>query len=215
MNKLWTILTSIFLLSVFLNNMPYTFAKSNYSQFNTQAESLVKSAWDKFYRPNMSKGTSYFWTYKISPPFPLCFPPNGSGKICYYAYAYSIKDASGNFCVDSELKAAPWAKVIIDTTGNTISTLQLLNKQVKKIGQQGMGPVNFSKLKRYNQAELDGIFEQLCKITSSTNVQNDNEEIGNLKEFYCLWTTRFESLVSDEIKPDQREFLLWLNCKNN
>src|SRR5512139_1264276 len=54
-------------------------------------------------KPGEDPGLGVFWRYRISPPFPSHWPPDGSLKLIYYVYAAGL---SPRRLVDGEYVAA-------------------------------------------------------------------------------------------------------------
>jgi len=145
------------------------------------------------------------WMSRVTPPFPLSWPPNGDGKVVYYAYAYRIDDS----LKDGEYIAAPWAKVLVGPGQSSPGTLENLSFVLKEIGDQGVEPINPEEVQAAGSIEKVG-GPKLIKTVGQSKIGADTATA--LKKSYCFWQEN-SGIIAREIQPLHKAFFDWLACK--
>jgi len=150
---------------------------------------------------DLTKGTS--WQPRVSPPFPLAWPPDGSGAVDYYAYAFSFDPR----LADGERLGAPWARVRVEGRRGEPG-LELLTKRIEDRGIQGVRPL--SKQEAAIVRDSAAVEEKLLSILVSR--QRWPILADDVREYYCLWVS--VNAVTKDIRPHHEAFFAWLDCRS-
>jgi hypothetical protein len=140
--------------------------------------SLVRAEWQKISSSD-SKGPP-FWSVRVTPGIPCAWPVKEGGSLCYYAYAAALDPQ----LADGERTAAPWAKVTADPAQKTPPKLEVLMKEAKEIGIQGVRPLN--------KEEIGAARDP--------------------KDSFCFWV-RNNGVIAGELKKLHRQFFDSLECR--
>jgi hypothetical protein len=172
-------------------------------------KSLLDPEWQKVERA--SSGMSYpsrpvLWSYQISPPFPMDWPPEASRRLCYYAYATGFSVQGG--LVDGVYVAAPWCRVIVTPSGSAQPTLERLSDRLREIGIQGVMPISAEEKDIYDQAESVERLLATLKAAPEASATAGRQ----LRAYYCTWAGHNGTVVP-EIRGSHESFFRWLACK--
>lgn len=148
----------------------------------------------------VTKGTS--WRPRVSPPFPVAWPPAGGGGVDYYAYAFSFDPR----LADGEHVGAPWARVRVEGRRGE-PRLEVLTKRIEDRGIQGVRPL--SQQEAAVLRETDALEEKLLSILVSR--QRWPIVADDVREYYCLWVS--VNAVAKDIRPRHEAFFTWLDCR--
>lgn len=78
------------------------------------------------------------WSEKnLTPPFPEVWPPDGTGRLVYYAWAYAFEYR----LVDGVLLSAPFAAIFIDPRGDSAPEVVALSDRIQSWGVLGVRPL--------------------------------------------------------------------------
>ena len=173
-----------------------------------QVEALVKAEWGKPRAaiPAPKSFDQYVsWQYAISPPVPASWPPDGSGLLYFYAFAYG---ANPTRLADGQFVAAPWARVRVDATGKSAPKLEILRKDIKGVGIQGVRPLTqdqITVLKTGSECEA-----QMFKLSQGTSLPIADTEA--LRSCFTLWCATHGTVV-EQLRPLHKDFFNWIGCK--
>ena len=156
-------------------------------------------------RPGEDPGLGVFWEYRISPPFPSHWPPDGSLKLIYYIYAAGL---SPRALVDGEYVAAPWGRVEVDPRGTGGPKFRHLSEKLREIGIQGVRPLTQEEAAIFQKKAAAEAY--LATLTSLTD--KIEKDVRMLRQYFCTWW-QFNSHIVKEIRPAHEQFFLWLGCK--
>ena len=184
----------------------------NPTSVKEQVGALVKQAWQEIKRatprpkPSDAAGPpgDVGWDYVISPAFPSAWPPDGKGLVYYYAYATGLRMG----LMDAEVVAAPWGRVKVDATGKQAPQMEILRKQLKEAGRQGVRPLKQEEIDIYKGK--DAVEAQVSLLSRATSLKD--VDAAALQRYYCQWL-KDNGTVADEIRPFQIEFFKWLACR--
>ena len=172
-------------------------------------KSLLDPEWQKVERA--SSGISYpsrpvLWSYQISPPFPMDWPPEAGRRICYYAYATGFSVQGG--LADGVYVAAPWCRVIVTPSGSGRPTVERLADRLREIGIQGVSPLSADEKAIYDQVgSVEGLLATLNAAPEELAAER-----RQLRAYYCTWVGHNGTVVS-EIRGLHEGFFRWLACK--
>lgn len=150
-------------------------------------------------------GLGVFWEYRISPPFPSHWPPDGSLPLIYYVYAAGL---SPRRLVDGEYVAAPWGRVEVDPRKAGGPKFRRLSEKLREIGIQGVRPLTPEEVAIFQKEAAAEAY--LATLTSLTD-KND-KDVGVLRQYFCTWC-QFNGHIVREIRLAHEQFFLWLGCK--
>jgi hypothetical protein len=148
----------------------------------------------------VAKGTS--WRPRVSPPFPLAWPPDGGGAVDYYAFAFSFDPR----LADGERLGAPWARVRVEGRSGD-PRLEILTRRIEDRGIQGVRPL--SKQEAAVLRDTAAMEEKLLGILVSR--QRWPIAADDVREYYCLWVGL--NAVARDIRPRHEAFFAWLDCR--
>jgi len=166
---------------------------------------LVDQEWAKIESESPAGMEDVIWSYSLSPPFPLDWPPvRGSQFRCYaYAYGRIISERLADGCH----VGAPWASIEISQQRMAPRVVVFSNK-VKDIGIQGVEPLPESERSLFDkQSEVQRFLLSLEALP-----EEGSEETQNLRDYYSSWV-RYNGVVVTKIRPQHRSFFKWLGCK--
>jgi hypothetical protein len=172
-------------------------------------KSLLDPEWQKVERA--SSGMSFsnravLWSYQLSPPFPMDWPPEAARRLCYYAYATGFSVQGG--LADGVYVAAPWCRVIVTPSASAQPTVERLSRRLREIGIQGVMPISAEEKGIYDQAEsVEGLL-----ATLKAPPEESTAEARQLRAYYCTWAGHNGTVVQ-EIRGFHESFFRWLACK--
>ena len=174
-----------------------------------QIKSLLDREWRKV--EDTSAGMSLpnrpvLWSYQVSPPFPMDWPPGATRRLCYYAYATGFSMQGG--LADGVYVAAPWCRVIVTPSGGGQPTVERLSGRLREIGIQGVRPISADDKVIYDQAES---VERLL-ATLNAAPEESAAERRQLRAYYCAWAGHNGTVVA-EIRGLHEGFFRWLACE--
>ncbi len=173
-----------------------------------QVEALVKTEWGKI-RATIpaSKSFDHYvgWQYAVSPPIPASWPPDGSGLLYFYAFAYGGNPAR---LADGQFVAAPWARVNVDATGKSAPKLEILRKGIKEVGIQGVRPLTQDQI---TVLKIQPEFEaQMSRLSRDTALPPAATEA--LKSYFTLWCVT-NGTIAEQLRPLHKDFFNWVGCE--
>lgn len=145
------------------------------------------------------KGTS--WRSRITPPFPAAWPPDGSGAVDYYAYAFAFDPR----IADGERLGAPWARIRVEGRSGE-PRLELLARTVQERGIQGVRPLSPNEAAVMRDAPA--LEEKLLSLLVSRRPFPFAAD--DVRQYYCLWAGL--NAVAEELRPSHAAFFEWLGC---
>jgi hypothetical protein len=170
-----------------------------------EIESLVQAEWkklrDKLPRP-ASPQESASWEYQLTPAIPAAWPPDGKGIVYYYAFAYGTRMDLR----DAQPVAAPWAR--ITSGGQSAPRLEILKKEIKQIGIEGVRPLRQEEIKIFDQrATVDGEIRNLASKTSLAGI-----DPKRVRQFFQFWCST-HGVIAEQLRPRHPQFFAWVGCK--
>jgi len=172
-------------------------------------KSLLDPEWQKV--ESASSGMSYpnrpvLWSYQVSPPFPVDWPPGPNGRLCYYAYATGFSVQGG--LADGVYVAAPWCRVIVTASESVRPTVERLSDRLREIGIQGVVPISAEEKGIYDRAEsVERLLANLKALPGESSAEG-----RQLRAYYCTWAGHNGTVVT-EIRRFHEGFFRWLTCK--
>ncbi len=145
-----------------------------------------------------------FWEYRISPPFPAAWPPDGKGLVYYYAYAAA---RNPSVLMDGEWLGPLWARVSLDATSRSVPQLEILTREIKEVGTIGVRPLMKEEINIYNSA--DAVAAELRKAVQSADLRGLNAPL--IRQYYCAWGR--DTGMGKAIQTYHPAFFKWLSCK--
>jgi hypothetical protein len=179
------------------------------TQVQAKVEELVKAEWEKIAKPlppgadNPGSPDWISWSYRISPPFPAAWPPDGKGIVYYYADAAGFQPGA---LADAERLGPVWARVKVDITGASPPRLDVLAEEIKVVGTIGVGPLSQEDIELYKSR--DSGVAQVCEASTKTDAKA--LDASAVRRYYCVWTK--DSGQSEKIRSYHPEFFKWLGC---
>jgi hypothetical protein len=179
-------------------------------QAASKVEEVVKAEWEKMPKPLPpgadSPGSPDWvgWQYRLSPPFPAAWPPDGEGVVCYYAYSTGFSPAR---LADAEVLGPVWARVKVDARGRSAPQLQILDRVIKEAGVIGVQPLGKNEV----AASMDGDSAAEQIIQASTRTDAKPLATPLIRQYYCAWNRN--AGVAEAIRPFHPEFFKWLDCR--
>jgi len=173
-----------------------------------QVESLIKAEWTKIDPTRaMAKSIDEFksWSSAVTPPIPAAWPPDGKGVVYYYAYAYGMNPSR---LADGEWIAAPWARVKVDATGQAASQLEMLTKEIKELGIQGVRPLQEDEVKISRQRAL--VEEQILNLSTKSSVAGFDAK--PVKQFFRVWCST-NGVIVEQLRSKHPQFFGWVGCE--
>jgi hypothetical protein len=178
-------------------------------QIQAKVEELVKAEWEKIPKPLPpgadSPGSAAWigWSYRISPPFPAAWPPDGIGIVYYYAYATGFQPAA---LADAERLGPVWARVKVDATGQEALQVEVLAKEINVVGTIGVRPLTQEEITVYDTG--DAVAAQVCEASRKTDAKA--LDAPSVRKYYCAWSR--DSGQGETIRRYHPEFFRWLGC---
>lgn len=178
-------------------------------QIQAKVEQLVKAEWEKIPQPlppgadNPGSPGWIAWSYRISPPFPAAWPPDGKGLLYYYAYAAGLQPG---VLADAERLGPVWARVKVDATAQSAPQLEILAKEIKVVGTIGVGPLRQEEVAIYGSREV--VVAQVWEASTKTDAKA--LDAPSVRKYYCAWSK--DSGVGENIRRYHPEFFKWLGC---
>ena len=178
-------------------------------QVQAKVEALVKAEWERIPKPlpsgadNPGSAAWIGWSYRISPPIPAAWPPDGKGVLYYYAYATGFQPAA---LIDAERLGPVWARVKVDATGASAPRLEVLAKEINVVGTIGVRPLTQEEITVYDTG--DAVVAQVCEV--STKPDAKVLDAPSVRKYYCAWSK--DSGVGKDIRTYHPEFFRWLGC---
>jgi len=156
-------------------------------------------------RPGEDPGLGVFWRYRISPPLPSHWPPDGSLQLIYYVYAAGL---SPRRLIDGEYVAAPWGRVEVDPRGTGGPKFRRLSEKLREIGIQGVRPLTHEEAAIFQkEATAEGYLATLTSLPDE-----NGKALSMLRQYFCTWC-QLNGHIVREIRPAHEKFFLWLGCK--
>jgi len=178
-------------------------------QVQAKVEELVKAEWEKILKPlppgadNPGSAAWIGWSYRISPPFPAAWPPDGKGIVYYYAYAAGFQPAE---LADAERLGPVWAQVKVDVTGASGPRLEILAKEIKVVGTIGVRPLTKEEIAVYDTGEA--VAAQIHEASKKTDTKA--LDAASARKYYCAWSR--DSGQGENIRSYHPQFFNWLGC---
>jgi hypothetical protein len=178
-------------------------------QILAKVEEMVKAEWKKMPKPlppgadNPGSPAWIGWSYRISPPFPAAWPPDGKGIVCYYAYATGFQPV---FLADAERLGPVWARVKVDLTGQSAPQLEVLAKEIKAVGTIGVRPLTKEEADVYDTGEA--VAAQVYEASRRTDTKA--LDAASTRRYYCAWSR--DTGQGDNIRSYHPKFFKWLGC---
>jgi hypothetical protein len=143
------------------------------------------------------------WGYRLTPGFPVVWPPQGSVTLVYYGYPYGFSENLR----DGEYIGKLWARVEVASAKEPVKTVLLQN--ILKIGIQRVRPLGSREI----QVAENGLIVQdyLGKLTTLPAEQSRKSKM--MRDYYCFWL-RTNSVIGDSMRKQHPDFISWLQCKN-
>jgi hypothetical protein len=177
----------------------------NPQSLRQEVESLVKAEWTKI-RAKLPRAGSpqefTSWEYQLTPPIPAAWPPDGQGVVYYYAFAYGTRMDLR----DAQLVAVPWARITVD--GESTPRLEILEKEIKQVGIQGVRPLRKEEIEIF--AQRAAVEEQIRKLATKTFLAGIDPQ--PLREFFQFWCST-HGVVAEQLRPRHPQFFAWVGCK--
>ena len=138
------------------------------------------------------------WSLRITPPFPMTWPPTGDGRVAWYGFAGGMRFGLS----DGEMVAAPWARVVASAKG--APKLERLTTRLESIGIHGVRPIAGDELAvvKTGGAAADAVMA-LAAGTAATPAPL-------VQRFYCQWAR--DSGAGEAVKARHPAFFAWLAC---
>ena len=178
-------------------------------QVQAKVEALVKAEWERIPKPlppdadNPGSAAWIGWSYRISPPIPAAWPPDGKGVLYYYAYATGFQPAA---LIDAERLGPVWARVKVDATGASAPRLEVLAKEINVVGTIGVRPLTKEEIAVYDIG--DPVVAQVYEASRKTDAKA--LDAPSVRKYYCAWSR--DSGVGHDVRKYQPEFFRWLGC---
>ena len=164
---------------------------------------LLAKEWSKVAQPSAPEPS--FWRFQLTPPLPAIWPAQGSGKICYYAYAQAVDPRLS----DGVRVAAPWAKALLDSPFRSEGLrMEILSRQLQVLGIQGVRPLSSQEMEIMKE-EYRARDALLLWTTAPSPVSEQDRK--RMKDYYCQWVNS-NGLIAANIRPLHEEFFTWLGC---
>lgn len=169
---------------------------------------LLQAAWRQVHRPadgppETVPGTS--WSWVLSAPFPLQWPPQAGLHLRYYVYAYGFDPYHG--LVDAVRVAAPWATVEAAAGGTGSPGVVQLAAALEEIGIQGVRPLTEDEAAVYRREEA--VADCLAALRGLPGETAECHSL--LKDYYRLWV-RHHRVIAGGIRPLHAPFFAWLEA---
>lgn len=165
-------------------------------------EAVVSDAWRRVEPRTTGSDPLRAWHVRLTPPFPVIWPPVKEPRFDYYAYAYRRDPA----LADGEHVAAPWARIRVRWLRDEDPELVLLTEEPRAIGVQGVRPLEEEEQRiQRRRDEVEGIVLGL-------NTLPHEEHADKVRAFYCLWL-RSHDKVAALVSPRHPSFVRWLDCR--
>lgn len=144
-------------------------------------------------RPGTPSKPAAVWVLSLTPPFPMAWPPDGSGRVVIYACG-----TTGAYI------AAPWAKVLCDATGKTPPKIERIGTAPQNLGTQGARavPADPALAKKAESLET-----QVCSFTTRPAVPGAGT--ADVKRLYTNWL-QVNSILAEHLKAAHAPFFEWL-----
>jgi len=102
---------------------------------------------------------------------------------------------------------ALWARVTVDANGRVAPHLEILTRQIKEIGIQGVRPLRAEEIAVVKS--YDAVEAQLYKL--SREAARGNIDAPAIQRYFSLWCET-SGTVAEQIRPYHKEFFHWLGC---
>ncbi len=142
------------------------------------------------------------WEYRISPPFPETWPPKGTGRVFYYAYAAGLEMG----LVDAERLGPIWARVAVSTTPGSPPRVEILTREVKILDTIGVRPLTRDEVRIFQQR--NAVEKQVHAVSSQTDLKGLDAKA--VRGYYCPWCRN--TGMAEQIRKLHPEFFRWLSC---
>ncbi|MBZ5565159.1 MAG: hypothetical protein LAP13_22400 [Acidobacteriia bacterium] len=142
------------------------------------------------------------WEYRISPPFPETWPPKGTGRVFYYAYAAG-RELS---IVDGERLGPVWARVAVNAKTGSPPHVEILTREIKILGTVGVRPLTNDEVRIFQQG--DAVEKQIHAVLSQTDLKGLDAKA--VRGYYCAWCQN--TGMDEQIRKLHPEFFKWLSC---
>ena len=172
-----------------------------------QVKALFEEAWRELEgveieRPPGEPPAPWFlWSMAYTLPFPLAWPPDGGGRLAYYATAARM----GKGLADAHHQAAPWARVEVCADGSAEPRLELLEPRVREAGIQDVRPATAEEM-AIGKTGPEAI-RQLFALTLQTGMESVVAPV--VKAFYRAWSDG-GYVIKKEVSRFHLRFFDWL-----
>ena len=175
-------------------------------QNEAEGERLLQSDWQKIarkYPSNTADSRAIAWSYRVTPPLPLQWPPDGGRKVVYYAFPEGLVLGGGDL-----LKVGkPWATVTIGAGSEP--EVRILRSSIEGISSLGVRPLSAEEA-AVAKASTGGP-KLLRKLASLPAV--GSREAAIIRNFYCGWL-QGNSVIASQLRPNHAGFFAWLDCQS-
>jgi hypothetical protein len=166
------------------------------------ARTQIRANWKHFqaegHVPAAEPPNGVSWDARITPPFPVAWPPTGDGLVAFYGYAAGLRFG----LMDGEEVAAPWVKVAI--SAKTAPIAERLGAGLERLGPHGVRPLHGEALaiaRSGGEAEA-----AVFALAAGTSVAPN----PLVQRFYCQWLR--DSGVGKSLRAKHTAFVGWLGC---
>lgn len=143
------------------------------------------------------------WDYRVTPGFPVAWPPQGSVVLVYYGYPYGFSFNLRN----GEHIGQPWVRVEVAPDRDPVKTVLLYN--IIKMGIQGVRPLDSKDV----QIAENGLLAQDYLGTLTELPAEQNRKTPMMRDYYCFWL-RTHSIIGGLLRKQHSDFIKWLQCKD-
>lgn len=164
---------------------------------------LLDAAWLGVERPDEGRAgpPAVVWSWRITPPFPAAWPPDGSARAVLYAYAEGFDLG----LADAVRVAAPWAIVEAALPPGGNPAVARLPGDWSELGIQGVRPLSPEEMPQRPPSEGAEAF--LARTFSSPAAAQ--EARGGLCGHYGFWA-RHNGVIARAVRPRHPAFFKWL-----
>jgi hypothetical protein len=139
------------------------------------------------------------WSYRLTPPLPEAWPPDGLPTLLAYAYPCGFSPQLR----DAERVGAPWARV--EREKDSWLRWTLLCEEIREMGIQGVWPLRAEEL-----AVLQGSSSAPAALGAMTQIHQDGGPIADLvRAFYGHWL-RCNGVIARHLQEQHRDFFDWV-----
>ncbi len=176
-------------------------------EIRARVEKIIQEQWAKIAKsiPRPPGGPDspgwVGWEYRISPPFPEAWPPKGTGRVFYYAYAAGRELG----LVDGERFGPVWARVTVNARPGSPPQVEILTREIKVLGTVGVGPLMIAEARIFQQR--DAVERQIYAVSSQTDMNGLDATAVRTYYYHWCWNTG----MTEQIRKLHPEFFQWLS----